>query len=156
MMYHGKSIGNSGALTVATYNIHKGIGGRDRRYRLERVVEVIAAEQPDVILLQEVDRHVRRSRFDDQPKLLARHFEDPKSGGFFFTADDAERLLARDKPSWDGAEPSGNSVHALTLLRLHAMTGRETYRERGERTLRAFGKLLDERPQAMSTTPCFT
>ncbi|MGE0608697.1 MAG: endonuclease/exonuclease/phosphatase family protein [Pirellulales bacterium] len=64
-------------MRLLTYNIHKGIGGRDRRYRLQRVMEVIAAEQPDLILLQEVDRHVRRSSFDDQPRLLARHFDLP-------------------------------------------------------------------------------
>src|SRR5437588_4895954 len=57
-------------MRLMTYNIHKGIG-TDRRYRLERVVAVIAAEAPDVICLQEVDRNARRSRHDDQPALLA-------------------------------------------------------------------------------------
>ena len=58
-------------MRLLTYNIHKGIGGRDRRYRLERIVAVIEAENPDLVCLQEVDRHVARSREDDQPKLLA-------------------------------------------------------------------------------------
>lgn len=57
-----------------SYNIHKGIGGRDRRYRLERIIEVIEHENPDLICLQEVDHNVRRSRFCDQPHLLAQHF----------------------------------------------------------------------------------
>ncbi len=61
-------------MRVLSYNIHKGIGGRDRRYRLERIVEVIEAENPDLICLQEVDHNVRRSRFHDQPKMLAEHF----------------------------------------------------------------------------------
>ena len=60
---------------ILSYNIHKGIGGRDRRYRLERIVEVIDHERPDLICLQEVDRNVRRSRFHDQPRLLARQFD---------------------------------------------------------------------------------
>lgn len=59
---------------VISYNIHKGIGGRDRRYRLERIFEVIAAEEPDIICLQEVDRNVRRSRFHNQPELFREHF----------------------------------------------------------------------------------
>ncbi|MCH8921706.1 MAG: hypothetical protein IIA67_01005 [Planctomycetes bacterium] len=57
-------------IRLLSYNIHKGIGGRDRRYRLERIVAATEREEPDLILLQEVDRHVRRSRFDDQPRLL--------------------------------------------------------------------------------------
>ncbi len=58
-------------MRVLTYNIHKGIGGRDRRYRIERIAEVIATQNADFVCLQEVDRNVGRSRFDDQPKVLA-------------------------------------------------------------------------------------
>ncbi|MFV2067493.1 MAG: endonuclease/exonuclease/phosphatase family protein [Pirellulales bacterium] len=58
-------------MRVFTYNIHKGIGGKDRRYRLERVIAVIEDQNPDLICLQEVARGARRSRFDDQPRLLA-------------------------------------------------------------------------------------
>ena len=54
--------------------MHKGIGGRDRRYQLQRTIDVIETENPDLVCLQEVDRHVARSRFDDQPKLLADYF----------------------------------------------------------------------------------
>jgi endonuclease/exonuclease/phosphatase family metal-dependent hydrolase len=58
-------------MRVLSYNIHKGIGGRDRRYRIERIIRVIEEENPDLICLQEVDRNVRRTRFDDQPGRLA-------------------------------------------------------------------------------------
>ncbi len=61
-------------MRLVSYNIHKGIGGRDRRYRLARIIEVVEEQNPDLICLQEVDRHVRRSRFDDQPKLLREYF----------------------------------------------------------------------------------
>jgi endonuclease/exonuclease/phosphatase family metal-dependent hydrolase len=63
------------AMRVLSYNIHKGIGGRDRRYDLQRIIDVIEHENPDLVCLQEVDRHVRRSHFDDQPKLLSRYFK---------------------------------------------------------------------------------
>jgi len=56
---------------LLTYNIHKGIGGTDRRYRLERIVEVIRHCQPDIALLQEVDDGVPRSSHDRQVELLA-------------------------------------------------------------------------------------
>jgi len=61
-------------MRLISYNIHKGIGGRDRLYRLERIIRVIEHEQPDILCLQEVDQGARRSRFDDQPALIARHF----------------------------------------------------------------------------------
>ena len=59
-------------MRLFSWNIHKGIGGRDRRYSLQRIIDVIDHEQPDLVCLQEVDRLVRRSGFDDQPRLLAR------------------------------------------------------------------------------------
>jgi endonuclease/exonuclease/phosphatase family metal-dependent hydrolase len=62
-------------MRVLTYNIHKGFGGSDRRYRFERVLAVIASLEPDLVCLQEVDRHVRRSHYHDQPSLLARHLK---------------------------------------------------------------------------------
>ncbi len=61
-------------MRLLSYNIHKGVGGRDRRYRLERIIEVIEQENPDLICLQEVDHNVRRSRFHDQPRMLADYF----------------------------------------------------------------------------------
>jgi endonuclease/exonuclease/phosphatase family metal-dependent hydrolase len=58
-------------LRLATYNIHKGIGGRDRRYQPERIIETLAHIQPDIALLQEVDEDVPRSRHHLQAELLA-------------------------------------------------------------------------------------
>jgi endonuclease/exonuclease/phosphatase family metal-dependent hydrolase len=60
-------------MRLLSYNIHKGVG-TDRRYNLDRVIGVIEEEDPDVICLQEVDCHVHRSAFDDQPQMLADHF----------------------------------------------------------------------------------
>lgn len=61
-------------MRLLSYNIHKGVGGRDRRYLLDRVMEVIEGENPDVICLQEVVRKARHYRSDDQPRLLADRF----------------------------------------------------------------------------------
>src|SRR5262249_19231645 len=64
----------TGSMRLLSYNIHKGVGGRDGRYCLERIIHVIAEEEPDLICLQEVDYNVRRSCFHDQPRLMADHF----------------------------------------------------------------------------------
>src|SRR5690349_5258849 len=58
-------------LRVLTWNIHKCIGGVDRRYDLARTVEALQHFQPDVALLQEVDAGAKRSNGDHQAELLA-------------------------------------------------------------------------------------
>lgn len=60
---------------VVSWNIHKGIGGMDRLYRLERIIEVLKSLEPDVALLQEVSEDMPRSRFHDQPSALAEALE---------------------------------------------------------------------------------
>jgi endonuclease/exonuclease/phosphatase family metal-dependent hydrolase len=57
-------------LRVMTWNIHKGIGGVDRRYRPGRIVDVVAHYRPDVVFLQEVDEGARRSNFHRQVDVL--------------------------------------------------------------------------------------
>jgi hypothetical protein len=80
---------------------------------------------------------------------LEKHYEDT-AGGYFMTADDHEKLLAREKPSYDGAEPSGNSVQALNLVRLGELTTQDRYRERADRLLRSFQARLAEAPTSLS------
>ena len=58
-------------IRVVTWNIHKGIGGIDRRYRFDRIVDVLRALEPDLALLQEVADDLPRSAFHDQAEMLA-------------------------------------------------------------------------------------
>jgi endonuclease/exonuclease/phosphatase family metal-dependent hydrolase len=57
-------------LRVVTYNIHRAIGV-DRRFRPERIVEVLRHYAGDIVLLQEVDEGAPRSRELDLAKELA-------------------------------------------------------------------------------------
>jgi hypothetical protein len=82
--------------------------------------------------------------------VLRDEFEDKSGGGYLLTPSGVEGLLAREKPAYDGAEPCGNSVAALDLLRLSEFTARDEYRARAERTLRAFADRLDRAPTALS------
>jgi endonuclease/exonuclease/phosphatase family metal-dependent hydrolase len=59
-------------LRVLSWNVHKGIGGLDRRYRPERVIAVLEHYAPDLVLLQEVDDGARRSQGDRQVDLFGR------------------------------------------------------------------------------------
>jgi len=81
-------------------------------------------------------------------EALAQRFAHP-DGGFFRTPSDHEALLAREKPAYDGAEPTGNSVAALTLLRLEALTGESAFRDQADKLLRSFGALLGGAPAAL-------
>jgi len=71
--------------------------------------------------------------------LTHKYYEDQAGGGFFYTASDADKLIARSKNKRDNAIPSGNSVHAMNLLRLAILMDRKDYRASAERLLRAFG-----------------
>lgn len=64
-------------LTVVSWNIHKCIGGVDRRYRPERVIEVLSHHTPDIVLLQEVDEGAKRSNGHRQVDLLGDALELP-------------------------------------------------------------------------------
>jgi endonuclease/exonuclease/phosphatase family metal-dependent hydrolase len=57
-------------LRIMTYNIHRAIGV-DRRFRPDRIVQVVEHHRPDVLLFQEVDEGVPRSREVDLAKELA-------------------------------------------------------------------------------------
>ncbi len=61
-------------MRLLSYNIHKGIGGQDRRYDLDRVIRVIEHENPDIVCLQEVTRHARWTHGDDQPSQFIEFF----------------------------------------------------------------------------------
>jgi endonuclease/exonuclease/phosphatase family metal-dependent hydrolase len=58
-------------LRAVAYNIHKGIGGIDRLYRIERVIEVLRRMDADFLLLQEVDEGVPRSSRERQVDAIA-------------------------------------------------------------------------------------
>jgi len=77
-------------------------------------------------------------------------FADEKNGGFFLAAGDSERLIVRNKPAYDGAVPSGNSVAALALLKLGRMTMDERFALSGAKVLEVFSRRLLESPASLS------
>ncbi len=79
-------------------------------------------------------------------ETLLDHFEDKHHGGFFFTADDHERLIHRPKPAGDNALPSGNGVAALALLRLGHILGDAHFLQAAENTIRALYREIASYP----------
>ncbi|MFM1768112.1 MAG: hypothetical protein RJA22_641 [Verrucomicrobiota bacterium] len=80
--------------------------------------------------------------------LLAR-FHDAEDGGFWQSPAGAGDLILRLKEAYDGAEPSGNSVATLALLKLAAITGRQDYRAAADKALGLFAQRLQQMPQAV-------
>ncbi len=90
--------------------------------RVNGFLEDYAGRIFGLLALQEVtleeNYKLRAKRLCDY--VLA-HFADPE-GGFFLAGDEGEQLLIRQKETYDGATPSGNSLMAYNLVRLHQLT----------------------------------
>ncbi len=79
---------------------------------------------------------------------MVRLFRDPEGGGFFFSGERNERLIARTKELYDGAAPSGNSVAALVLLRVGRLTMNREREAEAERLIQAFSGTVQQMAHA--------
>jgi len=68
-------------------------------------------------------------------------------GGFFDTADDAERLVTRPADPTDNATPSGLSSIVSALITYTALTADTTYRHAAVKALESIGVLLAQHPR---------
>jgi uncharacterized protein YyaL (SSP411 family) len=83
--------------------------------------------------------------------VMVKHHLDEKGGAFFYTSHDHEKLFARAKDQYDGAQPSGNSVAARDLLRLYQKTKDERYLKLAEKTIRGLAAPLKSSPGSLAT-----
>jgi hypothetical protein len=81
--------------------------------------------------------------------LLAKFF-DPANGGFWQSPADKTDLILRIKDDYDGAEPSGNSVATVALLKLGKITGREAFTGAAEQTLQLSAVRLHKQPAGLA------
>ncbi|MDQ1437546.1 MAG: uncharacterized protein QOK43_1175 [Acidimicrobiaceae bacterium] len=77
-------------------------------------------------------------------------FRDDEGEGFFTVGRDGEELIVRQKDVFDGATPSANSVAAVALIRLGALTGVERYTAAGEGVLQLLRPTMEKQPSAFS------
>ncbi|MFM7555570.1 MAG: thioredoxin domain-containing protein [Verrucomicrobiota bacterium] len=87
-------------------------------------------------------------------EAMLERFLDPVGGGFWQSGAETPHLLVRLKEDYDGAEPSGNAVAALALLRLSSICARPDWREAAEKTLRLFAQKLHQTPQVVPFLLC--
>jgi uncharacterized protein len=72
-----------------------------------------------------------------------------EGGGFYNTPSDGEKLFARGKDSYDGAQPSANGVSVRNFLRLWQATADEGYRSEYERDLKRLGAAMKGEPTSV-------
>jgi len=113
-------------LHAVYYDSAKGAGFLDDYAFFAEALLALAAyadwAQPDSSLLEQ---NVGRARA--LVETVRAHFRDAAQPGYFFTADDQEKLAVRKKEWWDNALPSGHAALAHALAGLHALTGEGAY-----------------------------
>jgi len=85
---------------------------------------------------------------------LVEAFWDEEEGSFYFTSQAHHDILTRVKPTFDGAEPSGNAMSTLLLFRLARYLDRADYRDKAERVLAHYASMLREAPRAFMNMLC--
>lgn len=126
-----------------------------RRYREEEAA--IPGFLDDYAMAAQGFIDLYESQFDRRDLQLATRltekmrdlFEDRKNGGFYSTDARDTSLVMMVKEDYDGAEPSGNSIAAMNLLRLARITGRSDFHESAARLLAAFAPRLIAAPVAL-------
>ncbi|MGD9647672.1 MAG: thioredoxin domain-containing protein [Pirellulales bacterium] len=81
-------------------------------------------------------------------ETMLENFADVEAGGFFYTADNHETLIARTKDAQDSSVPSGNALAATALVRLGKLCGRGDWLDAARGTLACFARILSRAPTA--------
>ncbi len=87
-------------------------------------------------------------------RQMLERFWDEKSGGLFVTADDAEKLIVRQKDGYDGAVPSGNSVAMMNLIRLGRITADPKLEQKAAAIGKLFGGQVAQSPTGFTQMLC--
>ena len=139
---------------------------RDKDGRLMRIYAAKPGDKPTARVPGFLDDHaflvhgllnLRAATGDkkwlDEAKALAaqqsKWFGDDKRGGYFSTAHDSEKLFARGKDSYDGAQPSGNGVSARNLLRLAKLSDDKASRRQAEQLVKLYAATLKTNPTSV-------
>lgn len=133
-------------------NMTDGKGRLFHRYRAGTAG--IAGHLDDYAFLAEACLHVYEATFDvvwlervrDLSLKLIELFWDKDKKGFFITSAEESTLIVRPKPDHDGAIPSGSAAAVITLLKLHRITGEDTFERHARETFEAYSFAIDNQP----------
>ncbi len=121
---------------------------KDGRSKLNGYIEDYANFADGLLELYQVSGELKY--FNEALRLadaMITEFWDEENGGFFFTANDHEKLIVRSKDFFDNATPSGNSVAADVLIKLAKLTGEERYERFASTVMRLAAAQIKRHPQ---------
>jgi uncharacterized protein YyaL (SSP411 family) len=121
---------------------------KDGRAKLDAYIEDYANLADGLLELYQAGGEIRY--LDEARRLsdeMIDRFWDKEDGGFYFTADDHESLIVRNKDFTDNATPSGNSAAADVLLKLSKIIGDESYSRYATKILGIAAKQARRYPQ---------
>ncbi|MFZ1519733.1 MAG: thioredoxin domain-containing protein [Ignavibacteriaceae bacterium] len=87
-------------------------------------------------------------------EILIKEFWDEHNGGFYFTSNQSEKLLTRQKDVYDGAIPSGNSVALLNLIKLGRLTANTNLENKSAELIKYFSGYISRSPSAFTMFMC--
>jgi uncharacterized protein YyaL (SSP411 family) len=79
-------------------------------------------------------------------QITVRKFYDNDDAGFFDVAENVKDVILKTKDTYDGAEPAGNSIQIMNLLRIGTMTDDKEIIEKAGNSLKLFSAELDRLP----------
>ena len=151
----GSTVSRDAAVSLAAVLADRHVvGGRLRRVSRDGVVGEPVGVLEDYGAVAEAFAAVHQLTGDGRWLALAKELLDvalghfrTDTGGFFDTADDAEKLITRPADPTDNATPSGLSAITAALVTYAALSGETGYREAADEALATVGPLIAGHPR---------
>jgi hypothetical protein len=86
--------------------------------------------------------------------LMVKYFYDEEDSGFFDISGNDKSILIRTKEDYDSAEPTGNSIAVMNLLRLSQLTDNKELYNKAYKSLELFSGKMSSQPYAMPQMLC--
>ncbi|MDQ3021161.1 MAG: thioredoxin domain-containing protein [Bacteroidota bacterium] len=120
---------------------------RDGEARFDGTLEDYAYLILGLIDLYEATFEIEHLQFAlELNEISIEMFYDKENGAFFDVGNEINDVILKTKDIYDGAEPSGNSIQIMNLLRLGYMTDNKRYIEKAEASLKLFSNDLKRLP----------
>lgn len=120
---------------------------RDGESRFEGTLEDYAYLISGLLDLYEAAFDIKNLEFAiELNDITVDKFYDNENGGFFDVGSEIKDVILKTKDTYDGAEPAGNSIQIMNMLRLGYMTDNKDLIEKAEQSLKLFSYDINRLP----------